>query len=111
MVDMAFFSIITRLILSLNSSSCGSNIDLLSVALMSFDVLNSLRYAPNISLVNLIEVAESMEKLSLDLRMLEGGLSWRTMENAQKYGITIYDLGHLSLGEIENTPVYTADEK
>ena len=86
-------------------------LDIASVSLMPFEVLNALRYAPEVSLVDLQTVAESLEKLCLDIRPLEGELSKRTMDNALRYGITVYDSSYLSLGELEGVDVYTADEK
>lgn len=87
------------------------HIDIASVALMPFEVLNALRYAPNMGIIDLQTIAESLEKLSLDLRLLEGELSEKTVENALRYGITVYDSSYLSLGELEEIPVYTADER
>jgi len=87
------------------------HIDIASVAFMPFEVLNALRYAPNMGVIDLQTIAESLEKLSLDLRLLEGELSEKTVENALRYGITVYDSSYLSLGELEEIPVYTADER
>ncbi len=87
------------------------HIDIASVALMPFEVLNALRYAPNTGVIDLQTIAESLEKLSLDLRLLEGDLSEKTVENALRYGITVYDSSYLSLGELEEIPVFTADER
>lgn len=87
------------------------HIDIASVSLMPFEVLNALRYTPDIGLLDLYTVTESLEKLSLDIQTLEGELSKRTMENALRYGITVYDSSYLSLGELEDAQVYTADMK
>jgi len=87
------------------------HIDIASVALMPFEVLNALRYAPNTGVIDLQTIAESLEKLSLDLRLLERDLSEKTVENALRYGITVYDSSYLSLGELEEIPVFTADER
>ena len=86
-------------------------IDIASVSLMPYEVLNALRYVSDISIIDLQTVAKSIEKLSLDLYHLEGELSEMTIENALRYGITVYDSSYLSLGEIEENNVYTADEK
>jgi len=86
-------------------------VDLASPVLMPFEVLNALRYAPEFGLVDLIKVTQSMEKLCLDLRLMKGDLSKRTLENALKYGLTVYDSSYISLGELEDAPVYTADDK
>jgi predicted nucleic acid-binding protein len=86
-------------------------IDIASVSLMPFEVLNALRYAPDTSIMDLQKVAKSLDKLCLDLRQLKGELSLRAVENALRYGITVYDSSYLSLGEIEAVDVYTSDEK
>jgi predicted nucleic acid-binding protein len=86
-------------------------VDIAAPALISFEVLNALRYAPGTGLIQLLKATESMEKLHLDLYMLRGELSERTMENALKYGLTAYDSAYLSLGELLEAPAYTADEK
>jgi len=87
------------------------HIDITSVELLPFEVLNALRYAPDSGLENLKVVSSAIDKLSLDIRPLREGLSERCVENAFKYGISIYDSSYLSLGELEGVPVYTADEK
>jgi predicted nucleic acid-binding protein len=84
-------------------------IDIASVTLMPFEVLNALRYAQGTNIMELQKVARSLEKLCMDLHQLEGQLSMRTMENALRYGITIYDSSYLSLGETQDAEVYTAD--
>jgi len=85
--------------------------DIATVTLMPYEVLNALRYSPESSIVELITVAESLEKLNLDQYNLEGELAKKTLENAHRYGITVYDSSYLSLGEILDATVYTADEK
>jgi predicted nucleic acid-binding protein len=89
----------------------GGCIDIASVELLPFEVLNALRYAPDTGLVDLKTAALALDKLGLDLRPLRGDLSERCVENALRYGITVYDSAYLSLGELEDMPVYTADVK
>ena len=86
-------------------------VDLASVELLPFEVLNALRYAPDTGMEELQVVARALDKLSLDLRPLTGDLSERSSENAFRYGISIYDSSYLSLGELEEIPVYTADAR
>ena len=86
-------------------------VDLASVELLPFEVLNALRYAPDTGLEELKLVARSLDKLSLDLRPLTGDLSERSTENALRYGISIYDSSYISLGELEEMPVYTANAR
>ena len=86
-------------------------VDLASVELLPFEVLNALRYAPDTGLEELKVAARSLDKLSLDLRPLTGDLSERSTENALRYGISIYDSSYISLGELEEMPVYTANAR
>ena len=86
-------------------------IDISSVELMPFEALNALRYAPDTGLEDLRTAAVALDKLVLDLRPLGGELSSRVVENALKYGISVYDSSYISLGEMEGSPVYTADER
>jgi predicted nucleic acid-binding protein len=89
----------------------GGRVDIASVELLPFEVLNALRYAPDSGLEDLRIAALALDKLGLDLRPLRGDLSERCVENALRYGISVYDSAYLSLGEIEDVPVYTADVK
>ncbi|MBS7617530.1 type II toxin-antitoxin system VapC family toxin [Candidatus Bathyarchaeota archaeon] len=86
-------------------------IDVVAPALLPFEVLNALRYNPEFGEKDLKEVAEALMKYDLWLFPILGKLAERTIENALKYGITIYDSSYISLAEVEDKPLYTADEK
>jgi predicted nucleic acid-binding protein len=86
-------------------------VDLASVELLPFEVLNALRYAPDTGLEDLMACARAIGKLSLDLHPLVGGLAERCVENALRYGISVYDSSYFSLGELLDVPVYTADTR
>ena len=86
-------------------------VDIASVELLPFEILNALRYAPDSGLEDLRKAALALDKLGLDLRPLGGELAGRCVENSLKYGISVYDSAYLSLGELEEVSVYTADVK
>ena len=86
-------------------------IDISSVELMPFEVLNALRYAPDTGLEDLKTAAVAFDKLGLDLRPFGDEVSLKSVENALRYGISVYDSAYISLGELEGVPVYTADER
>lgn len=86
-------------------------IDIIAPALLPFEVLNSLRYNPEFGEKDLKEVAEALMKYYLWLFPMLGKLAEKTIENALKHGITIYDSSYISLAEMEDKPFYTADEK
>jgi predicted nucleic acid-binding protein len=86
-------------------------IDITAPELLPFEVLNALRYNPEFGEKDLKEVAEALVKYSIWLFPILGKLAEKTIENALKYGITIYDSSYISLAEVEDRPFYTADER
>lgn len=86
-------------------------IDIAAPELLPFEVLNSLRYNPEFGEKDIKESAKALEKYSLWLFPILGKLAEKTIENALKYGITIYDSSYLSLANPESKILYTADEK
>lgn len=86
-------------------------VDLAVPQLLPFEVMNSLRYNPVFGEEDLKKSAKALEDYRLWLFPLSEELSEKTVENALKYGITIYDASYVSLGELEGRRVYTADEK
>ena len=86
-------------------------IDIASVELLNYEVINALRYASDMGSEELKKIATSLESYQIKLFGLQEELTQRCIDNALKHGISIYDSTYLTLGEIENMPVYTADEK
>ena len=86
-------------------------VDIASPDLMPYEVLNALRYNPALGESHLKEAAKALEKYNLWLFPLEGELAARTLENALRHGVSVYDSAYLSLGAIRGAPVYTADER
>ena len=84
-------------------------VDVASPDLLPYEVLNALRYNPVLGERQLKEIAEALDKYSLWLAPLEGELALRCVENAVRHGISVYDAAYISLGQIKETPVYTAD--
>jgi len=81
-----------------------------TVDLLLYEVLNALRY-------DLDQTGETMRRAAINLcdypfRFLPiAEIAERTVENALRYGISVYDASYLSAGEELGAPVYTADEK
>lgn len=84
--------------------------EIASPELLSFEVLNSLRYNPELGERDIKECAVALEKYSLWLFPLSGTLADKSIENALKYGLTIYDACYMALGELKEAIVYTADK-
>jgi len=81
-----------------------------SVELMPYEVLNALRYNPD-------QTAESLRRAAVNLCdypfsfMPIADIAEMTIENALRYGISVYDASYISAGEALGAPVYTADER
>ena len=86
-------------------------VDIASAELLPFEVLNALRYNPALGELDLKEGARALEGFSLWLFPLSGDMAERSVENALRYGISIYDATYLSLGELRGLTVYTADQR
>jgi predicted nucleic acid-binding protein len=86
-------------------------IDIAAPELLPFEVLNSLRYNPEFGEKDIKQSARALEKYSLWLFPILGKLAEKTIENALKYGITLYDSSYLSLADLKSKTLYTADEK
>lgn len=96
--------------LSLRDDYVKRRVEIASPELLPFEVLNSLRYNPEFGGVDLKKIAVALEGYRLWLFPLVGNLAQHSVENALKYGITIYDASYISLGEVKGATVYTADE-
>jgi len=97
--------------LRLRDDYISRNIDVASVELLPFEVLNALRYNPSVDADTLMRISRTMRSYGLWLHPLDGEFADRTVENSLKHNITIYDSSYLSLGETMGIPVYTADQK
>jgi predicted nucleic acid-binding protein len=74
-------------------------------------VLNALRYSPGLGENQLNEIVEALDKYSLWLTPFEGDLTRACVENSMRHGISVYDSAYISLGQIKEIPVYTADRR
>ena len=84
-------------------------VDIASPDLLPYEVLNALRYNPGLGERQLKEIVEALDKYSLWLAPLEGDLAYACVENSMRHGISVYDSAYISLGQIREIPVYTAD--
>ena len=86
-------------------------VDIASPQLLPFEVLNSLRYNPEFGAEDLKRAAAALEGYRFWLFPLTEDLARRSVENALRHGITIYDASYISLGEAKGAILYTADKK
>ncbi len=97
--------------LRLRDDYVGRVIDLISVELLPFEVMNALRYAPGMGEIDLKGISGTLDQYQLWLEGFRGELAEKSVENSLRYGISIYDSSYLSLGELHEIPTYTADKK
>ena len=86
-------------------------VDIVSPDLLPCEVLNALRYSPGLGERQLNEIVEALDKYSLWLAPLEGDLARACVENSMRHGISVYDSAYVSLGQMREIPVYTADQR
>jgi predicted nucleic acid-binding protein len=79
-------------------------------SLARFEILNALRYSGGFGLVDLLEVARSLDSYQLVELPLGDGDSQETVELAMSLGITVFDASYVAIGKLKGLQVYTADE-
>lgn len=84
---------------------------LLAPDIIVYEIVNALRYNPELSEVDVKKAAESLFKLHMELHRPTIELIQKAVENAYKYSIAIYDAVYLSLSELQSCSMTTADEK
>ncbi len=87
------------------------HVDIRSVQLMPFEVLNALRYNAELGEAQIEKAADALSRLKIALYPLLGDLKELCVKAAFKHGLTVYDASYLSLGRLLNSSLYTADEK
>jgi predicted nucleic acid-binding protein len=86
-------------------------IDIWSTHLMPFEVLNALRYNPQLGEQDIKKAALSLSKFKFALHPLLEELADLSVRDAWKYGLTVYDSSYLALSKTFDKELFTADEK
>lgn len=86
-------------------------IDLSTPDLLSYEVLNVLRFKPSMGENDLCKVAKDLEDFQLEKFTFEGDTAKKTVKLSLKYGITVYDAAYVSLAAFHKSCFLTADEK
>lgn len=79
--------------------------------MMPFEVLNALRYNPELGETEIEKAADALSRLRIALYPVLGDLKELCMKAAFKHGLSVYDASYLSLSRLLNSSLYTADEK
>ena len=78
---------------------------------MIYEVINALRYNPDLSVNDVKDSMKSLLDLQVALYLPEKGWMEGVVETAYTYGITIYDACYIALAKNLKTSLYTADKK
>lgn len=102
----------TRHALALRQSYIDGISDIACPNLLPYEVLNALRYNPELGKDHIRTASESLEKYQLLLYPILGELAELCIRNSFEYGISLYDSSYLSLAQyIDAAAFYTADDK
>ncbi len=97
--------------LKLREDYRGGRIDLWSTELMPFEVLNALRYNPQIGTRELKSAVKALSGYRIALYPILDELGEHCIANALAYGVSVYDSSYISLSIIFNKTLYTADDR
>jgi predicted nucleic acid-binding protein len=101
---------VTDRALSLRDDYLNGKLILACPDLLTYEVINALRFKPGFGVEDLKDVADAIRKYNLlTCPILDNTLVERTVGFAVKYGITIYDGSYLALEEYLDSAVYTTD--
>ena len=96
--------------LELKEKHFSSKIRLIVPELLFLEVLNTLRYKKN-EAMSLSKVNEALFDLQLIIQKIDFSLLEKSIENAVKYNLTIYDSVYVSLAQLHDCEFITADEE
>lgn len=87
-----------------------AQVTLVSPTLMVFEVLNALRYNPELGASDVKEAFDDLLGIQIKLYPVEEWMSQAVML-AYDYGLTVYDASYVALANHLNCLLYTADSK
>jgi predicted nucleic acid-binding protein len=95
----------------MRQSYIDEKVDIACPDLLSYEVLNALRYNPEFGQEQTRIAAEALEKYQLLLHPMQAELGALSIKNSFAYGISLYDSSYVSLAELLEAEFYTADQK
>jgi predicted nucleic acid-binding protein len=101
----------TKQALRLRRDYRDGKVDLWSTQLMPFEVLNALRYNPELGEEELRRAATALAGYRIALYPLLDDLKEGCLRVAVQYGTTIYDAAYVALSEFFGKRLYTTDAK
>jgi len=79
--------------------------------ILSFEVLNALKYSKLFNKGELTEISYSLARYGFEIHNLRDKFAEKTVEISIEKDITIYDASYVALAIILGTKLYTADKK
>ncbi len=101
----------TEKALKLREDYRNGRVDLWSTELMPFEVLNALRYNPQISIKEIKGAVKALSSYRIALHPILNELGELCVANALRYGVSVYDSSYISLSILFDKTLYTADDK
>jgi predicted nucleic acid-binding protein len=95
----------------LRDSYVNGLIDLTAPSLLSYEVINALRFSGAFGEEELAEIAKILDYYQITTYDLRGELALKTVEISYRKGVSIYDAAYVALSYLLDTILYTADEK
>jgi predicted nucleic acid-binding protein len=86
-------------------------IEVIAPSLLFYEVLNALRYKPNMGEVDLEKTVKSLLDFQLAIVDLDSEYGYRIVKMAMRRGITVYDASYIALAHINSCYFFTADKK
>ncbi|HED36929.1 MAG TPA: PIN domain-containing protein [Ignavibacteria bacterium] len=79
--------------------------------LILYEITNALRYANALNENDVKDAVESLYNIEIDIIVPTKEVMRKSIEFAKEFNITVYDAVYISLSEILNVKLVTADEK
>ncbi|MEM2485223.1 MAG: type II toxin-antitoxin system VapC family toxin [Candidatus Caldarchaeum sp.] len=84
-------------------------VDIVAPQLLIYEVVNALRYNPAFGSDELRRAVHDLEDMQITLYPLEADLAELTVEQAYRFGLSIFDAAYVALAFRLNSKYYTAD--
>lgn len=101
----------TKNALKMKKDYITGKIDIWSTQLMPFEVLNALRYNQQLAQDEIAKTSNSLSKFKIALHPLVDEIAELCIQDALKYGLSVYDSSYLALSKAFDKDLYTADER
>jgi predicted nucleic acid-binding protein len=101
----------TKNALKIRKDYMTGTIDIWSTQLMPFEVLNVLRYNQHLGQEEVGKASRSLSKFKVALYPILDEIAELSIQDALRYGLSVYDSSYLALSKFFDKELYTADEK